>query len=229
MPKRGLSPKNWRIIYEFVVHIHGEICADCGVDAAAITQRSGKPKERLTLDHINGDITDYSPENLQPLCRSCNTRKGNRQRRERAELSDVDGSTSTHNDGPPDTGGPGDNLTPQEGVYEREKKKNAPRASTKSESVLARRDRVIGEGPDAPLKANRLYINKFEIWLPGFIDEVNQKDGTDPTKEDVLNSGSFDIAASQQVLARYLAGRTSTRGDYREYLDADGMKRIGRK
>lgn len=59
-----LTAADWRRILE----AHGHKCAFCGVDG------------KLEADHIvpvsKGGPSD--PENIQPLCRRCNVRKGNR-------------------------------------------------------------------------------------------------------------------------------------------------------
>ena len=48
------------------------ICALCGFIP--------EHKSQLDVDHINGDGTDHSPENLQTLCANCHRLKTHKQR-----------------------------------------------------------------------------------------------------------------------------------------------------
>lgn len=47
-----------------------DVCARCGFHAA--------DKVQMDLDHINGDRTDHSPDNLQTLCANCHRLKSYR-------------------------------------------------------------------------------------------------------------------------------------------------------
>lgn len=62
-----LTPAEWSSIKE----AHGYRCAHCGADES---------KSKLTLDHIVPIKAGgrHTKSNVQPLCRSCNSRKGDR-------------------------------------------------------------------------------------------------------------------------------------------------------
>ena len=64
--KRGAEGEITRIEWLLICAIHGNVCACCGL------------KKKLTLDHViplsKGGM--HSTGNAQPLCRSCNSKKG---------------------------------------------------------------------------------------------------------------------------------------------------------
>lgn len=66
MPKR-LPPTLHARVYEKLVLLHGASCQSCGA--------SEPPLGRLDIDHRDNDRTNYDPENLQLLCRTCNVKK----------------------------------------------------------------------------------------------------------------------------------------------------------
>ena len=81
MPRRwATDTRFW--VYRFLSLRDGECCADC-------MKSPQETKEGyLDIDHLNHAPHDNRPENLQLLCRSCNTAKGNGHRSQQARLHD---------------------------------------------------------------------------------------------------------------------------------------------
>jgi hypothetical protein len=71
LPRR-VSPLAEEFAYRMLVYRDGEICRGCGLEPS-----NGK---RLEKDHIDNDGFNWKELNLQLLCKSCNTIKGNRER-----------------------------------------------------------------------------------------------------------------------------------------------------
>lgn len=72
MPKR-LPPWAHTRVYDWLVKRDGETCVICGV-------ARDPGSNRLDIDHIDNDSSNWSRENLQLLCRPCNVAKENRHR-----------------------------------------------------------------------------------------------------------------------------------------------------
>jgi len=60
---RGVKPRKW--VYRWVKDTFGEKCAICETD-----EWMGKPVP-LVLDHIDGDATNTTPDNVRLVCRNC--------------------------------------------------------------------------------------------------------------------------------------------------------------
>ena len=73
MPKRSLSPKIRKSFVDFLIQRDGTQCRRCG---SSIDDSRKCRGHAIELDHINGDRSDYAAENLQLLCKSCNSSKG---------------------------------------------------------------------------------------------------------------------------------------------------------
>ena len=68
MANRIGNPQRDRL-YPFVVKVHGNYCIACFIEEHI---RKGPPAVKLELDHANGDETDWSPDNIYPVCKSHN-------------------------------------------------------------------------------------------------------------------------------------------------------------
>ncbi len=56
-------------MYPYVVKIHGNYCIACFLEEGV---KRGPPGTKLELDHANGDVTDWSPGNIYPVCKDHN-------------------------------------------------------------------------------------------------------------------------------------------------------------
>lgn len=85
MPRRLQSTTRlW--VYRCLVIRDGEECSNCHKKPSpAVSAASYPPKKRVVLeiDHIDGNKHNWSPSNLQLLCKSCNVTKENQARGER--------------------------------------------------------------------------------------------------------------------------------------------------
>ncbi len=68
MSNRIGNPQRDRL-YPYVVKIHGAYCIACFIEEQV---KRGPPGIKLELDHANGDVTDWSPENIYPVCKKHN-------------------------------------------------------------------------------------------------------------------------------------------------------------
>lgn len=67
-------------IYPYVVKVHGDYCIACfiesGVNKGPPPREpgviKGRPPRLLELDHANGDVTDWSPDNIFCVCKKHN-------------------------------------------------------------------------------------------------------------------------------------------------------------
>ena len=68
---RGYDSKRWRKLRQMVLN-NEPLCRTC--------QEQGLLVPATEVDHIDGDVRNMSWDNLQPLCKSCHSRKTARER-----------------------------------------------------------------------------------------------------------------------------------------------------
>jgi len=228
MPKSYDPPKSRETNYNLVKDERGEHCSDCGIDPSAISRDSGKPKARLVMSHVNGDRNDYSTDNVKLFCRSCFSSKRNRAHiGKETQLDDADADHTTNEKRLGDDD-PINIVATTKCVCEKENDDERTGHSDFSK-VLSRRREAIGEGDDGAIRARNHYLGLFDDWFPTFVDKVKHEDGVDPSRKEVLDSGSYATAASQATLTRYLDAATSREASHEQYIDDDGVKRIKKR
>jgi len=209
MPGRELGKRAYSIVYGLLEDRDGDGCKICGKtpdDYKAI----GSRWERLTIDHRDGDKTNYNPSNLQLLCRPCNSSKGGKD-----EIpADVDrGVDRTVKSTPRSTprlatgqlGPKGDTI----GV-ERERERES-------------RGAVDYWGGSSEMKANELYRQRFTAWINNYLD-----DHSEITRIEAISSGAFISGANVQTVTRYLAPLVSIEGPLTQATNESGIQIIRR-
>jgi len=191
MPRRmGTLTKAWA--YRYIALRDGETCRNCG-------KRPEETREGyLEIDHIDEDLTNNAPSNLQLLCHAHNVAKQNRARATRRRVT-------------PDTI---PTIPKSERVREREREPDQQPLGTE----IARRviDYQAG-GPE--MRANGRYEVPFRTWV---LWTVANREFL--LVEEAVNAGAETVGCSTIVASRYLAKLTSTAGPLQETRDLLGAK-----
>ena len=204
-------------LYVALVRRDADQCRECGGTPATL----GVP--RLTIDHVDGDRTDDSLDNLQLLCRSCNTAKRNRLQADQAAAwrSHLKLMSS---EGPPAVMGDQANE-PSPGAH---RPHGGPGKGRRTESerwrFQRRRQEIGDQGASPEFRANRRYEGAWMDWLDLQLDKRGFI-----SVEDAIYAGAARVDCQPQTTWRYVEKWTSFEGHLLKEEDDAGVSVIVRR
>ena len=205
--------------YRRLVDRDGDVCRDCHM--------TPEPQAmELTLDHIDGDRTNHAMDNLQLLCKSCNTAKKNRlQAQQAAEWRRY--LELTQQASPPAVSQSNGHAPPPAGahqVYDSISEGREIERVRVRENNRQRRQEIGDYGASPEFRANRRYENSWLDWM----DERLDRNGFIPTTE-AINAGAAKVDCQPQTTERYVKKWTSSEGHLDQERDEQGRSIIVRR